>query len=198
MSQAKAVLVKGASRLQGIGAVACLALAKAGYDVFFQCWPAYDEQQSWGYSKGDPDQLKKSTVALGSKCESLQIDLTQSDTPNQFLDAAFSCFSYLNVLVNTAAHSSPLPLKEVTGQVLDQHYQLNIRPTTFLLCVEFSKRYQLKNGGRIINLASGQSLGAMTQEIACALTKGALQTLTSTLSTLLMGRGIPSMLLPRC
>src|SRR3712207_2362265 len=98
MSEAKAALVTGASRLQGIGAATCIALAKAGYDIFFQYWPAYDEQQSWGYTQGDPHQLKERIVALGRQCGSMQLDLTQQEAPGQLLEATFSCFSYLNVL----------------------------------------------------------------------------------------------------
>ena len=59
-----------------------------------------------------------------------------------------------------------------------------------MLSIEFIKRFKFEKGGRIINLTSGQSLGQMSNEIAYAITKGAVETLTNTLSSEIATKGI--------
>ena len=41
-------IVTGASRLNGIGAAICKALASKGIDIFFTYWTPYDSEMSWG------------------------------------------------------------------------------------------------------------------------------------------------------
>lgn len=38
MNERKIVVVTGASRLIGIGAATCIALASKGFDIFFTTW----------------------------------------------------------------------------------------------------------------------------------------------------------------
>jgi 3-oxoacyl-[acyl-carrier protein] reductase len=76
---------------------------------------------------------------------------------------------------------------------------LNLRKPSSILCVEFAKRFastvhstsaDRPSQGRIINLSSGQSLSAMSCEIAYAITKGAIETLTRTICHELAAQGI--------
>ncbi|GAA6623074.1 SDR family oxidoreductase [Scytonema sp. NUACC26] len=66
---------------------------------------------------------------------------------------------------------------------------INVRGTT-LLCAEFAKRHHGKPGGRIINLTSGQSLAPMPLNLPYAITKGAIEALTISLSASLASKGI--------
>ena len=59
-----------------------------------------------------------------------------------------------------------------------------------MLTLEFIRRFSFKEGGRIVNLTSGQSLGEMSNEIAYAITKGAIETLTKTISQKIASKGI--------
>src|SRR5690554_415404 len=70
---------------------------------------------------------------------------------------------------------------DLSADELDRHYAVNLKGTT-MLTMEFIRRFKYREGGRIINLTSGQSLGEMSQEIAYALTKAAVETLTKTIS----------------
>ena len=58
------------------------------------------------------------------------------------------------------------------------------------MSLEFIKQFEFNKNGRIINLSSGQSLGQMPNEIAYAITKGAIETLTYTLSHKIASKGI--------
>ena len=58
------------------------------------------------------------------------------------------------------------------------------------MCAEFVRRYNMRPGGRVINLTSGQSVGPMPDEIPYITTKGAVEALTTSLSYSVMKKGI--------
>ncbi|WP_205741263.1 SDR family NAD(P)-dependent oxidoreductase [Geofilum rhodophaeum] len=78
---------------------------------------------------------------------------------------------------------------DLSADELDRHYAVNLKGTT-MLTMEFIRRFKYREGGRIINLTSGQSLGEMSQEIVYALTKAAVETLTKTISQEIAKKGI--------
>lgn len=94
-----------------------------------------------------------------------------------------------SVLVNNATYSTQTDIDNFSATELDKHYEINLKATT-LLTIEFIKRFNLKQGGRIVNLTSGQSLGEMSNEIAYAVTKGAIETLTKTIYQKIAKKGI--------
>ncbi len=93
------------------------------------------------------------------------------------------------VLVNNAAYSTQTTIDSLTASELNKHYEINLKATT-LLTIEFVKQFNFSKNGRIINLSSGQSLGQMSNEIAYAITKGGIETLTCTLSQEIASKGI--------
>jgi 3-oxoacyl-[acyl-carrier protein] reductase len=66
---------------------------------------------------------------------------------------------------------------------------VNLRAAA-LLSVGFARRYLGEPGGSIINLSSGQSLGAMPEELAYAATKGAIDAFTANLAAEVGHKGI--------
>ena len=91
--------------------------------------------------------------------------------------------------MNNATYSTQTDIDNFSATELDKHYDINLKATS-LLTIEFIKRFTLQQGGRIINLTSGQSLGEMCNEIAYAVTKGAVETLTKTISQKIAAKGI--------
>jgi len=61
---------------------------------------------------------------------------------------------------------------------------------TMLLAAEFARRFTGDDGGRIINLTSGQGLGPMPDELAYGATKGAIEAFTRSLAAAVMAKGI--------
>jgi 3-oxoacyl-[acyl-carrier protein] reductase len=59
-----------------------------------------------------------------------------------------------------------------------------------MLSVEFCRRFQGDRGGRVINFSSGQELGAMSDELAYAMSKAAIVTFTRSLAPSVMDRGL--------
>ena len=79
-----------------------------------------------------------------------------------------------SILVNNAAHSTHDGYEALDAATLDAHYAVNM-PGAMLLSVEFARRYGAGQDRRIIFLTSGQSVGAMPDELAYAATKGATE-----------------------
>ncbi len=124
-------------------------------------------------------------------CILISLDLTQSNGPEKLLNYTEKHLGMPSVLVNNATYSQPTPPEDFSEDELDRHYQLNMRATT-LLTLGFAKRFERSRqlAGAIINLTSGQSLGPMPDELAYAMTKSAIETLTRTLAARLMQKGI--------
>ena len=99
-------LVTGASRLQGIGAAICRALAARGADVAFSHWRPYDEAFPWSGAPSEPDDLAQELVALGARSAALECDLSHPGAEVRLLDETESHLGPVNILVNNAAHST--------------------------------------------------------------------------------------------
>lgn len=174
-------LVTGASRRIGIGAAICKALAAHGHDVAFTHWQPYDRQMTWGADADAPGLLVKDLEELGVRCAAIEADLSLPDAAKELLDTVEAQLGSVAVLVNNATYSTNGGYTELDAAALDAHYAVNMRGT-FLLSVEFARRFTAGQGGRIINLTSGQSLGPMPDELAYAATKGAVEAFTLSLA----------------
>ncbi len=184
----KTALVTGVSRLKGIGRAICRELARRDIDIYFSYWQAYDRQMPWGAAEDEPEIIQQELRKAGVRCEKLEMDLGVEGSEGVLLDKVESTLGPPSILINNATYSSPTSLESFSAVELDHHYAINLRATT-LLTVEFIKRFEGDNG-RIIYLTSGQSLGPMSNEIAYAVTKGAIETLTRTLSQKIAAQGI--------
>lgn len=182
-------IVTGASRRIGIGAAVCRALAADGADIFFTHWSAFDRTLPCGADENGPTRLQSELQGMGVRCESLEIDLSRVDAPKRILDEVEMRLGSPSILVNNAAYSTRDGYEVLDAATLDAHYAVNMRGT-FLLTVEFARRFSGKSGGRIINLTSGQSIAPMPGELAYVATKGAIEAFTVSLSSELASRGI--------
>jgi 3-oxoacyl-[acyl-carrier protein] reductase len=91
------------------------------------------------------------------------------------------------ILINNACHDLEVPFVELSPEILDRHYAVNVRAVT-MLCKEFVKR---GTGGHIINMTSGQSLGSMGgNKISYSITKAALEMLAPQLAPELARSGV--------
>ena len=183
----KIALVTGAGRRRGIGTAICRALAHRGADVFFTYWGGYDRDVSGDFDEDGPEALREELRGIGVGAESVELDLSLPEAPEQLLDAVAGRLGPPSILVNNAAYSTRDGFEKLDAQTLDAHYAVNLRATA-LLCVGFARRYPGGQGGRIINLTSGQSLGPMPG--AYAATKGAIEAFTVTLAAEVGRRGI--------
>lgn len=183
-------IVTGASRRQGIGAAVCLALARAGADIFFTHWTPYDRRMPWGAEEEEPDLLQQLIQALGAHCVHMTVDLAETEAPQRIMQMVQTQMGSASILVNNATHDdTDAPFDQLDARTLDAYYAVNMRGT-MLLSIEFARQFALPAGGRIINLTSGQGRGPMPGKLAYVATKGAIEAFTVTLAAEVAPRGI--------
>ena len=187
----KFALVTGASRRIGIGAAVCLALARQGTNIMFTTWTAYDREQPHGADEDGPAALEQALTASGVRARRIEIDLAHPESAAQLLDAAIEWAGLPDILVNNAAHSTLDGFERLDAAALDAHYAVNMR-ASFLLSVELARRAKVlgRLSGSIVNMTSGQALGAMPRELAYVATKGATEAFTLSLAAELAPLGI--------
>lgn len=176
----KVALVTGASRSAGIGAAVCRLFARAGADIFFTYFTPYDHERPWGIHPEEPAALLAELRASEVRAESMEADLSDPATPAALFERAQSALGPVDILVNNATYDDESSLEQFSVDRLDRHYAVNVRGAA-LMCVEFSRRFH-GSSGRIINLVSGELLGPMSGNLPYAITKGAVDAMTITLS----------------
>jgi 3-oxoacyl-[acyl-carrier protein] reductase len=186
----RVAIVTGASRRRGIGAATCLALARAGIDIFFTHWSDYDRTMPWGTEAGYPEALRQQVEGLGVKCEHLGVNFREVEAAGKVMEEVEVRLGMADILVNNVTHDDfDGSFERLNAGILDTYYEVNIR-TTMLLSVEFARRFMSSTGGRVINLTSGQSLGPMPGKLPYIASKGAIEAFTVTFAAEVAVRGI--------
>jgi len=181
--------VTGASRLRGIGAAICRALAARGADVAFNHWLPADEALPWSGAPSEPDDLARELVMLGVQAAAIESDLSTLGAEVRLLDETEARLGQISILVNNAAYSTNDGFERLDAATIDAHYAVNMR-AAMLLAAEFARRFAAGEGGRIINITSGQGLGPMPDELAYSATKGAIEAFTRSLAPAVAVKGI--------
>jgi len=178
--------VTGVSRRVGIGAAVARQLAGNGHRLLVSGLAAYDDEQPYG---GDPDGVAAIMAELpGGPHHYSPVDLTEPAAPAALVKAAVDRFGRVDTLVAVHTYSTHGPFGEFDAGEIDRHLVLNVR-ATMLLVEAFAAAYD-GGAGRVVLFSSGQRLGPMTGELAYAVSKAAVESLTQQLGTLLMRRNI--------
>ncbi|BAY82582.1 short-chain dehydrogenase/reductase SDR [Calothrix parasitica NIES-267] len=185
----KVALVTGVSRSIGIGAAISRYLAASGANVFTTYYRPFDELMSWGSKSTEVEEIIESLKLQGVNASGIEANLAKIETPEKLFDEIEKTLGKVDILINNAAHDQQADIYALSPELLDTHYAVNVRGTT-LLCAEFAKRHDGREGGRIINLTSGQTLAPMPESLPYAITKGAIEALTISLSASLASKNI--------
>lgn len=184
----KRALVTGASRSIGIGAAICRSFAKAGADVAFTHWTAYDTGM-YGSAATEPADLLAELTLQGVNAVGVEFDLSSPTAGTDLFDLVEAELGSVDILVNNAAFSTHDSWETLSAETVDSHYQVNARATA-LLTVEFARRFQAADGGRVVNFSSGQHLGPMPNELSYAMSKGAIIAFSTSVAPHLAEKGI--------
>lgn len=177
--QGKIALITGVGRSAGIGAAICREIAKNGGDIFFTYWRPYDKETNSENTENDPTAIAAELRQFGVRVGSVEMDLSTSDSAEKLFQTVESELGAPTILINNACHDFEIPFVELSPEVLDKHYAVNVRAVA-MLCKEFVKR---GNAGHIISMTSGQSLGSMGEhKIPYTITKAALEMLAPQLA----------------
>ncbi|MEU9052412.1 SDR family oxidoreductase [Streptomyces sp. NPDC048384] len=190
----RTALVTGASRRAGIGHAVARRLAAYGASVYLHHHVPHDAAMPWGADS--PDHVVASVrEALGDPEAQVLAgpgDLSDPAAPAELIaTAATALGGRLDILIaNHAVSGSDGTLDEIDAAMLDTHWAVDTRAV--LLLVQAHARLRPAGpGGRVVMMTSGQDIaGGMPGEIAYALQKGALASITRSLSTTLAEQGI--------
>ncbi|MFK0128569.1 SDR family oxidoreductase [Streptomyces nigra] len=190
----RTALVTGASRRGGIGHAVARRLAAYGAGVYLHHHVPHDAAMPWGADRPE-DVVASVREALGDPGARVVAgpgDLSDPAAPAELIATAASALGgRLDILVaNHALSGGDGTLDEIDAAMLDAHWAVDTR--SVLLLVQAHARLRPAGpGGRVVMMTSGQDIaGGMPGEIAYALQKGALASMTRSLATTLAERGI--------
>jgi reactive intermediate/imine deaminase len=144
----KCALVVGASR--GIGRAIALALAGAGADVAVAA-----------RSVAAIETVAGAIRDLGRRSFALELDVTQFPAISPAVDQAHRALGRIDVLVNAAGRTIPQPALELTHEDWDRILDVNLKGAFFISQV-VARHMKQQGAGRIINIASSTSHGAIS------------------------------------
>ncbi|BAU83914.1 2-hydroxycyclohexanecarboxyl-CoA dehydrogenase [Streptomyces laurentii] len=183
----RTALVTGASR--GIGRAVARRLARDGMVVAVH----------YGSDAAAAQETVDLIAAAGGRAFAVGADLASYDGVLTLVDGVRAGLAAhtgrtadsgapLDVLVNNAAvATSGGHLQDETVEGFDRLFAVNVRAPFFLVQQLLPV---LRDGGRIVNIGSGVTRIALADELAYAMTKGAMETFTRTLANVVGARRI--------
>ena len=189
----RTALVTGASRRGGIGHAVARRLAAYGASVYLHHHVPHDADQPWGADRPE-DVVASVREALGDPAAEVLAgpgDLSDPAAPADLIATAASALGgRLDILVaNHAQSGHDGSFDEIDAAMLDTHWAVDTRSVILLVQAYARLRAALPPGtpgGRVMMMTSGQDIaGGMPGELAYALQKGALASVTRSLATAL-------------
>jgi len=171
----KVALVTGGSR--GIGAAIARRLAADGAKVVV----------NYARSAAAADQVVADIRKAGGDAVAVRADVGDPAEIPPLFDAVKKHFGRLDVLVNNAAIMQRTFLPDVTAELIDAHFNVNVRG--YLLCAKEAAAV-MGPGGCIINVASAISRMAYPGAVVYTATKGAIDVMSRVLAAELGPKGI--------
>ena len=170
----KRALVTGGGR--GIGRAIALGLADAGADVAMTS------------RKGDDTEPVAAEIrAKGRRCVALRLDVRTIASIRGCIDEIAREWGTIHILVNNAGANIPTDLVTLDEEGWDTVVDTNLKGVAFVTQAALPL---LREGGRVINIASIYGVVGRVERIAYSAAKGGVVTLTKSLALELAPRGI--------
>lgn len=174
--QGKTAVITGGD--SGIGKAIAIAYAQEGADVAIVYLNEHE----------DANDTKQRVEQLGKTCHLLSGDITDEKFCQQIIDQTVQQFGKLDILINNAAEQHPQnSIEDITAEQLERTFKTNVFSCFYLIKAALK---HMKSGSAIINTTSITAYKGNEQLIDYSATKGALVTLTRSLSLSLAQRGI--------
>ena len=163
----KVALITGGT--SGLGKMMALALAKAGAFVWIVS------------SRNNADETLQEIKRQGSNGSFVQVDVTSSEALEKIVSEILEQSQRIDILVNAAGINLRTSAEDLT--LTDWQKTIDINLTApFYLSQLVSDSMKKNNWGRIINIASLQSLRAFDNSIPYGASKGGIMQLTRALA----------------
>ncbi|MFD0309039.1 SDR family oxidoreductase [Streptomyces sp. NPDC127119] len=189
----RTALVTGAGRRAGIGYAVARRMAAYGASVYLHHHVPHDAAMPWGADRPEAVAagVREALGDPGARVVHGPGDLSEPGAPAELIArAADALGGRIDILVaNHALSGSDGPLDVIDAAMLDAHWAVDTRSVILLVQAYARLRTALPAGapgGRVVMMTSGQDIaGGMPGEIAYALQKGALASVTRSLATTL-------------
>jgi len=186
----RVALVTGVTRPQGIGYAIAMRLSALGADLAVHSFIDYDRKQTyWDGSSMAGKPLAQSLLDAGHRVVHLDADLSQIGSAEVLFERALAEFTHIDILVLNHAADIAQGLGQLSDHDTDYIMSVNVR-ASLMLVQEFARQHESGTDGRVIMMTSGQDLGPMQSQLAYAASKGAISSLTRSLSDALVDQGI--------
>ncbi|RUU48547.1 MULTISPECIES: glucose 1-dehydrogenase [unclassified Mesorhizobium] len=172
----KVAIVTGASK--GIGAGIAKGLAAAGAAVVV----------NYASSREGADRVVAAIKAAGGRAIAVHGDVSQAADVRRLFEAAKSSFGAVDILVNNAGVFAFEPLEAVTEAEFHREFDTNVLGT--ILTIREAVSHFGAGGGSVINISSVASLNPQPNSLVYAATKGAVDSITLSMSRELGARNI--------
>ena len=169
-------LVTGAS--SGIGRAIAVALAGAGARVVLVARRAPELEAA-----------RKEIEAGGSAASALVCDLADRNALDACAVSASAAFGAPDILVNAAGINLRKPMLEITAAEWDRTFAVNL-DAPFFLAQRLAPAMIARGWGRIINIASLQSVRAFAESASYGASKGGVAQLTRAQAQAWSGSGV--------
>jgi NAD(P)-dependent dehydrogenase (short-subunit alcohol dehydrogenase family) len=119
--------------------------------------------------------------AMGRKAMPFQVHAAKWPSIDELIEASYAEFGRVDLLVNNAGMSPPMPSHEVTEELFDSVVGLNFKGP-FRLASQIAKRMYDGDGGVIINVSTSGSLMPLPGVVPYGSSKAALNAMTRSLA----------------
>jgi 3-oxoacyl-[acyl-carrier protein] reductase len=189
-SPSRVAVVTGVSRRNGIGFAIAQRLLSDGFRVLLHSWAAHDYDQPWAPGEGELEQVIQALGGISDRLAHIEADFARPDAPARVIEHAIKRFGVLDVLIANHAMSATGDLAAVSARQLDLAFAVNARATALLVQAFAARHDDQRPDGRVLLFTSGQHRGPMADELAYAISKGAVQQMTASLADALAHRSI--------
>ncbi|TIP29386.1 MAG: glucose 1-dehydrogenase [Mesorhizobium sp.] len=172
----KVAIVTGASK--GIGAGIAKGLAAAGAAVVV----------NYASSREGADRVVAEIKDAGGRAVAVHGDVSQAVDVRRLFEAAKSSFGAIDILVNNAGVFAFEPLEAVTEAEFHREFDTNVLGT--ILTIREAVNHFGTRGGSVINISSVANLNPQPNSLVYAATKGAVDSITLSMSRELGARNI--------
>ena len=173
----KKVLVTGAGT--GIGRGVALEFGKAGADVVLH----------YSASRTGADSAVEILTKLGRKAKAIGGDFKKIESVQETARQACDFLGGIDVLVNNAGITANVPFEEVTPEVFDTLFHVNVR-AQFFLTQAVLPLMEKQGKGAVVNLTSIHAYTGLTEHTVYAATKAAIVAYTRVAALELIQKGI--------
>ncbi|MET3848937.1 SDR family oxidoreductase [Paenibacillus sp. OAE614] len=171
----KVAIVTGASR--GIGRQIALQLADAGAKVVV----------NYSSNEAKAVEVVQAIEQAGSEAAAIRANVGRLNEVEALFTETLERFGRLDILVNNAGIMGVAPIAEVTEDMYDQHFDINVKGTYFA-CQQAN--LHMAQGGTIINFSTSVAGAMLPGYSIYAATKGAVEQITRQLAKEFGPKGI--------